>query len=314
MRNRRIVQLIFFASSIYLGVMFVRFLNHIKGGDFTVVKPGGVEAFLPISALAALKRFIATGNYDWVHPAGLSLFIIFIVLSFLFRRSFCGYVCPVGLVSEAVSLIGKGMRVNRYAGYLLSVVKYGLFGFFGYIILINMPVAAIEGFLQSPYNKLADAKMLEFFTAPGTITIVFVIAMTALTLIFKGFWCKYLCPYGVFHSLIAAFSPFVIKRNADACVNCMKCTNACPMNIQVHESKLVLNPDCIGCHDCIAVRQNEKCLQTCGRDIKAKYLPFAVFGVAAVLIIAAMVFGLWHSSVSAEEYAFWLSRLGQLSH
>lgn len=314
MRNRRIVQFIFFASSIYLGIMFVRFLNHIQSGRFDIVKPGGVEAFLPISALAALKRFILTGSYDWVHPAGLSLFIIFMIVSFLFRRSFCGYICPVGFVSEMVSLIGRGMRVNKYAGYVLSVVKYGLFGFFAYIILVNMPVSAIEGFLQSPYNKLADAKMLEFFTSPGTITIIFVISMSALTLLFKGFWCKYLCPYGVFHSVIAAVSPFVIKRNADACVSCMKCTNACPMNIQVHEAKLVLNPDCIGCHDCIAVRQNEECLQTCGKDIKAKYLPFAVLGVSTALILAAVAFGLWNSSVSAEEYAFWLSRLGQLSH
>lgn len=314
MRNRRIVQLIFFVSSIYLGFMFVRFLNAVKSGNFDVTKPGGVEAFLPISALAALKRFIATGNYDWVHPAGLSLFIIFIVISFLFRRSFCGYVCPVGFVSEMVSLIGRGKRVNRYVGYVLSVLKYGLFAFFAYIILFSMPVSAIEGFLNSPYNKLADAKMLEFFVSPGVSTMVFVVAMIVLTLIFKGFWCKFLCPYGVFHSVIAAFSPFVIKRNADACVNCMKCTEACPMSIQVHESKLVLNPDCIGCHDCVAVRQNEKCLQTCGKDIKAKYLPFAVFGITVVLIAAAIAFGLWQSRVPSSEYAFWLSKLEQLSH
>jgi polyferredoxin len=314
MKTRRIVQLIFFTSSIYLGLMFVRFLSQLKSGHFDAVKPGGVEAFLPISALAALKRLVVTGNYDWVHPAGLSLFIIFIIISFLFRRSFCGYVCPVGFVSEIVSVIGLGKGVNRYVGYVLSLVKYGLFAFFAYIILLSMPVSSIESFLSTPYNKVADAKMLDFFTSPGTATVVFVIVVVALTFIFKGVWCKYLCPYGALHSVVAAVSPFVIRRDASACVNCMKCTEVCPMDIKVHKAKLVLNPDCIGCHDCLAVRHNEKCLQTCKKDIRAKYLPYAVFGVAAVLIIAAMAFGLWNSNVPAGEYAFWLSKLGQLSH
>ncbi|TCK60507.1 4Fe-4S binding protein [Seleniivibrio woodruffii] len=314
MRNRRFIQAFFLICSVYLGFAFVKFLKAVQAGDFSVVKPGGVEAFLPISAIMALKRFIFTGNWDWIHPAGLSLLLIFILVSFLFRRSFCGYICPVGFFSEVVSLIGRNKGMNRYAGYAVSVIKYAGAGFFLYFIVIKMPVEAITAFLNAPYNFVADAKMLDFFVSPGQGTIIFVIAAIGLTLVFKGFWCKYLCPYGVFLSIFSAVSPLIIKRDKDACVNCMKCTKACPMDIQVHKVNIMMNPDCIGCHDCLAVRHNEKCLQTCKKDIKAKHLSMAVFAVAVVLIIAAMAAGFWESRVAASDYAFWLSKLNQLSH
>lgn len=41
-------------------------------------RPAAVEGFLPISALMALKVWLATGDFDQIHPAGLVLLSFFV--------------------------------------------------------------------------------------------------------------------------------------------------------------------------------------------------------------------------------------------
>lgn len=314
MKNiRRYIQFLFLGASVYLGVAFAIFLHKVKLNDFSMVKPGGVEAFLPISELMAFKRFILSGQYDWVHPAGLSLFIIFLIITIIYKRSFCGYVCPVGLISELVSSVGMGRKMNKYVAYVMSALKYILLAFFGYIILINMPLPAIEMFMKSPYNIIADAKMLEFFTQPGHTTMIFLVLIVALTLIYKGFWCRFVCPYGLFHSIFGMLSPMPVKRHKEACTNCMACTKACPMDIDVHLKTTVLHTDCIGCHECVRARTNENCL-TVGKNFDMKKTAFIIGGAVVVMIIIAIAAGLWNSRIPAEEYGQWLVNIGSVSH
>ncbi|WP_241653991.1 4Fe-4S binding protein [Geovibrio thiophilus] len=278
----------------------------------SAVKPGGVEAFLPISALMGLKRFVFSGNYDMIHPAGLTLLIVFLLISIIFKRGFCGYICPIGLISETIGSAGRNIKIHRFIAYPLSSLKYLLLGFFVYIILIQMSLPAIEGFLNAPYNKVSDAKMMRFFTEPSRTTLMVLAVLLILGLLFRNFWCRFLCPYGALMGLVSLVSPFKIKREKDACVNCMKCTNICPMDIQVHKAGTVHSPECIGCHDCVRVRANDECLKTYKSDYRS--LTLAVFAVFWISIAAATLTGFWRSEVSSGEYLFWLERLGQLSH
>ncbi|WP_265821183.1 4Fe-4S binding protein [Geovibrio ferrireducens] len=309
---RRLIQYIFLASTIYVGIRFYFYLSALGAGDMSAVKPGGVEAFLPISALMGLKRLVFSGNYDMIHPAGLTLLIVFLLISIIFKRGFCGYICPVGLISETVGAAGKNIKIHRFIAYPLFLLKYLLLGFFVYIILIQMSLPSIEGFLNAPYNKVSDAKMMDFFADPSRTTLIVLAVLMILGLLFRNFWCRFLCPYGALMGLVSLLSPFKIKRDKDACINCMKCTNICPMDIQVHKAVTVHSPECIGCHDCVRVRANDKCLKTYKTDYR--YLTLAVFLLFWAAVAAAMLTGFWQSEVSNEEYRFWLERLGQLSH
>ncbi|MGE4497679.1 MAG: 4Fe-4S binding protein [Deferribacterales bacterium] len=309
---RRLIQYIFLASTIYVGIRFYLYLAALGAGDMSAVKPGGVEAFLPISALMGFKRLVLSGNYDMVHPAGLTLLIVFLLISIIFKRGFCGYICPIGLISETVGASGKNIKIHRFAAYPLFLLKYLLLGFFVYIILIQMSLPAIEGFLNAPYNKVSDAKMMNFFADPSRTTLIVLAVLMILGLLFRNFWCRFLCPYGALMGLVSLVSPFKIKRNSEACINCMKCTNICPMDIQVHKAGTIHSPECIGCHDCVRVRANDNCLKTCKTDYR--YLTLAVFLLFWAAVAAAVLTGFWKSEVSNEEYRFWLERLGQLSH
>lgn len=310
---RKAIQAFFLAVTLFIGIRFYFFLDALGRNDLAVTKPGGVEAFLPISALLGLKRFVMTGNYDWIHPAGLTLLMLFILISILFKRGFCGYICPIGLVSESVSYVGKNFKINKYVSYILLVLKFALLAFLINLFVVSMTLSSIEWFLNMPYNKVSDAKMMNFFTAPSSTTIYVLVALVILGLLFKNFWCRFLCPYGALMGVVSLISPFKVKRNVDSCIDCKKCTKVCPMDIQVHQKKTVHTPECIGCHDCIRVRANDECLTTTVvKDYRL--LTLAVFSVFWIVVIGAMVLGFWESSVSNLEYRMLLERINQISH
>ncbi|WP_022850471.1 4Fe-4S binding protein [Limisalsivibrio acetivorans] len=311
--DRRLIQLLFALVSVYAGVRFAFYLNNLKLGELDVTKPGGVEAYLPISAFMGLKQLVTTGSYDFIHPAGLTLLITFLAVSFVFRRGFCGYICPIGLLSECVSSAGMSRRLTKWISIPLSSIKYLILGYFLFVIS-SMSARSIDAFLSSPYNIVADAKMLHFFTNPSVTTGVVILVLAFLTLIVRNFWCRFLCPYGALMAIPGIISPMRIVRDEMSCTNCRKCTAVCPGGISVHEKSTVLHPDCIGCHDCLRVRDNERCLKMVPKDVSYRHVGLLIIAMVTVFIISAMVAGLWESRVPIEVYRSWLMRLGEISH
>ncbi len=99
---RRAFQLVFLALNVWIGVEFYLFVRYYETGGRSVyaVRPPGVEGWLPIASLMNLKVLFMSGDMPAIHPAGMFLLIAFLVASWLFRKSFCGWLCPVGTVSE----------------------------------------------------------------------------------------------------------------------------------------------------------------------------------------------------------------------
>ena len=289
------MQLLFFLYSLGIGARFYLYYIAVKAGDYSVVKPGGVEGFLPISALVGLKQLLAFGVYDTVHPAGLTIFLAAITVSMLFKKGFCGYICPFGFISERISYFG-------FIHYPLLSLKYLLLGFFAYIIWYNLTPEMASAFIQTPYNKVADAKMMLFFMPPSFITVVVIVTIIFLTLIFKNFWCKYLCPYGALLGLFSLLSPFKIKRSQSDCISCGKCSKVCPMDIDVKNKKTVWAAECMGCMSCIKSRHNDKCLANGKFHLKPHIYALSVACLFLLFFIWAYFSGHWYSSVSNEEY------------
>ena len=200
-----------------VGIEFWRFHAQIlAGGAVTSSRPGAVEAFLPISALMGLKRFVLTLRWDDVHPAGLTILIAAIVSSFLARKVFCSWVCPVGGLSRALAWAGKKTLwkrrkketlVHGWADLALSSLKYLLLAFFVWVIVIGMDMAAIDAFRHNTYNYAADVKMLLFFTDISRTAAVTLLVLAVLSVAIKNIWCRYLCPYGALLGLVSWMSP-----------------------------------------------------------------------------------------------------------
>ena len=310
-RLRWAVQLAYLAFLLLVGVQFARFVGQaLADGPVEATRPPSVEAFLPIAALLGLKRLVLTGRWDPVHPAGLTILVAALAVSLVARKGFCSWVCPVGTFSRMVEWIGARLlwkrrwpTVPRWLDLALSSLKYLLLAFFLVTIVLNMPLEAVEGFLAGPYNLAADAKMLVFFRSPSATFLGVVGFLTALSLVVKHAWCRWLCPYGALLGLASWLSPVSVRRDPEACHDCLACTKACPAGIQVHTKLRVLSPDCTGCLSCVAACGSADCLTVTGKGKRGWHPLVApalvVGGMLAAWAIAALA-GAWHSEVGVE--------------
>lgn len=289
---RRLRLLLQSGFALFLVWTCYHFIMHVRwalgGADAWVAKPASVEGFLPISALVAAKRLAFTGAWDPVHPAGLTIFLALCGGAFLFRKGFCGHLCPIGFTSALLERAGRALGVSRQptklAGRILAAPKYLLLASFFYLIVWDMPVAAIENFLRSPYNMVADTKMLFFFLEPSTTTLVAVAVLAVLSLVMPSFWCRVLCPYGALLGLLAHVGPTAIARDAATCTGCRRCTRACPAALQVHSLTRVTSPECLGCTHCVDACPETACL---GVRFAGKRVSHWVIGVGALAVIVA---------------------------
>lgn len=298
------------ALVLFGGWRFYLFAEHFTSGTPYVKRPPLVDGFLPIGGLMSLKLWLAEGVFDPVHPSALVILGAALFMSLVLKKSFCGWVCPVGAVSEQAfrlggRLFGRNFRVHKYLDYPLRSLKYLLLAFFLYAVVVRMPAPAIVGFLHTPYWKIADVKMLLFFTEMTVTTIVVLASLFVLSLFFKNFWCRYLCPYGALTGLLSALSPFKITRNEEACIHCHRCTEACPSLLPVEDKRRVRSPECTGCLTCVSRCPARGALDMAlpGR-IAVKPLIFAALVSAAFfgLIGMARITGHWHSAVAYEDY------------
>ena len=106
---RRGFQLAFLALNVWIGIEFYLFVRYYETGGRSVYgsRPPGVEGWLPIASLMNLKVLLLSGSLPALHPAGMFLLIAFLAASWVFRKSFCGWLCPVGTVSEYLWRLGR---------------------------------------------------------------------------------------------------------------------------------------------------------------------------------------------------------------
>ena len=310
---RLLVQLLFLIIILWTGYRFYGFVNYYQDHSVaaSVERPPGVEGFLPISSLMGLRYWIQSGDFNTIHPAGMVLFMLFLVIALLMKKGFCGWICPIGLLSEHLwkagsKIFGKNFALPRWVDYPLRSIKYLLLLFFVYAVFA-MSLDDLKTFLYGSYNKIADVKMLYFFTKMTAFTFWVLVALMVLSLFVKNFWCRYLCPYGALLGFLSVFSPLKVTRNPDSCTGCADCTDACPANIQVHQKQRIRSDECMSCVACIEACPEPDTLKL--RLNKKSKFSLPAWAYAAIVIGLFLLFtgvarltGHWKNSVSPTEY------------
>lgn len=311
---RYAVQLGFLGLTLFIGYRFHQFVQHFEAaGHQFVQRPPSVDGFLAIGGLMAFKFFLLTGIVEPVHPSGFIMFAAILGVSLVVKKGFCGWICPVGTLSQYIwmageKIFGKNIRIGQFTDISLRSIKYVLLGLFLFLIGIAMSTNMMALFFIADYYKIVDVRMLKFFTEMTTLTMGVLMALGVLSLLYKNFWCRYLCPYGALLGLLSRFSPFKVRRNEEKCIHCNACTKNCPTLIDVEKKEVVKSEECFGCLTCVSRCPAKGALDlTAGIGKKVRVIQPWLFPVILIALFY-LVIGIgvltnnWHSKIPYEDY------------
>ncbi|QRN85292.1 FMN-binding protein [Clostridia bacterium] len=248
--NRSDVQFAFIIMAILITV------NHSLvevGKGISWISSGYIHYVCPICGVTTIYQFFAS-SADWLtkltNPVAWVI-LGSIMVAVLFGPIFCGWICPFGGFQDLVSNnLGKRIVKNKHNRYIDKKVdkKLRYLRYVSLAIVFYMTAKSAVTVLENvnPYHAL-----LNLFVGEFAVIGLIVLLIVALASVFIARpWCKYLCPYGALLGLFNIVRVKAIVRNEPTCIHCKKCSRACPMNIEVAESKIVRDHQCISCLEC----------------------------------------------------------------
>lgn len=156
---------------------------------------------------------------------------------FLFGRGWCGYACWTAMILDLLPYeVPETDRKNyEYIRYIVFIVSLTL---------------VISLFIL----EISDLNTIMFYIFIGGNILYYVIGiLLAFLLKDNRAFCKYICPVTVFLKIGTYFSLLRVKYNKEKCINCNKCKNICPMNVDMcnNSRKRKNSTECILCLNCI---------------------------------------------------------------
>ncbi len=269
---RRAYQLVFLALFLFLVVVTTPSL--IRGYP--------VHWFLAIDPLAALASALASHALSapmlWAVPM--------LVLTLVFGRFFCGWMCPMGVLHQAMSwlvqrrstdelpvrrvrlpvLLPKrrtvpdriqqnAVRPSRAVKYVLLAVMLGLAANGSLQIGLLDPIASTwrglaTSVLPAASNVAYGLYQGERHFQYGTLITLTFFGALALNFVYPRFFCRVLCPLGALLGVLSKFSLFRIAKAPSACSDCRACGADCQGAADPQGT--VHTTECMVCLNCVA--------------------------------------------------------------
>lgn len=247
-----------------------------------------VKIFLDADLLVFLSSLLSA----WKLPSTLFLALLFVPVTLLFGRAFCGWVCPFGTLHHAVGFAGRKSAGERGAKTPGTRWKYAVLLFFLGAALLGIQLSGlldpvsflirslslsvlpgISGVLRDfldwgyrlPWRPVSDAfdatytflraHFLPFFPARyGQAFLFFTLFLLLLSLnrYRTRFFCRFACPLGALLGLFSRAGLLRLARN-EKCTNCMRCRDACAGGANPHTEGNWSPSECVTCFNCTAV-------------------------------------------------------------
>lgn len=204
-----------------------------------------------------------------INPAAI-LFAVSILVTTLFGRFFCGWLCHMGALQDLCAWILRRLSIRprlfraRLLGYVPLVLALYMFVWPTFNRLVASPLLAsafpdraapppIPGWTLA----LSSTDLWEGLPSVW-VAIPFLLTCGFATVYFLGArgLCRYGCPYGGLLLTAERAAPVRISVDPARCDQCGLCTKACTGGVRVHdqvrENGVVLDHNCIKTLDCIA--------------------------------------------------------------
>jgi ferredoxin len=239
----------------------------------------GEKAFGPIlyfQFAPSLLKFVIAG------VAAATGFIVIIILTLITGRTYCSFLCPLGILQDVFSRTGGLIkrRFRRYgykkpytwlryfilvltAGilflggvYVLTILDpYSIFGrfmtYFGQpvVLLINNLLATLLG--KFDIYTLYRIDIVPYELAAYFIPVAFLFLVGFLAFRYGRLYCNTVCPVGTFLGLLSKLSIFRIRFEEEKCTRCGRCAMACKSSCIDFLNKHIDVSRCVNCFNCL---------------------------------------------------------------
>ncbi|MBP8305073.1 MAG: 4Fe-4S binding protein [Phycisphaerae bacterium] len=236
----------------------MRRTRHVIQGLFLALIVAGVfvfrrnlEVWCPFGGVECLSLYLRDGKM--LCALGASNFFILaaiLLLTLGLKRVFCGYMCPLGTLAEWMRCLARrwGIRplepsakVNRILSWVpILLLVAVLWWTFAATELIVRPADPCFALIGTGTNEEVP------WTACGVLGLLIV-----GSLLVSMPFCRWICPLGAVLNGVSRLGLTRIHRNTSTCVDCGRCSKACPMGIEVAQRVRVTEARCLACGECV---------------------------------------------------------------
>lgn len=224
-------------------------LDAVKGSTWSG-RFWGLKVSDPLAPLAQMATSLSV---YW--PFALTA-LIPIILTIVFGRFFCGWICPATLIYELNSNLAAwlswagirtgGLRLDKRLKYLVLAMGLVLSAATGSVLMAAVYPPAIIG--REIYYGIAVGGF-------GGGVIFFVATLLFDLLVARRGFCRYVCPGGALYSLLGRYRLVRIRRIAENCNDCAKCNAVCEFGLDPLRDGF--GQECNNCAACIAICPTE---------------------------------------------------------
>lgn len=270
-------------SGFFVFLTWIAYMHQVKGGGPAGVPP--IDAFCPMGGLETLKTWLSEGAFlKRTSPSALVLFGTVGVMTLLFGRTFCGWICPLGAMGELPSFLAKkaGLpqvsfpdsidnHLKKIKYLVLLVILWGTMRF-GYLFWRDYDPWVAWAHLSAGWDEIV--------TRPWGVIILATTVLGA-ALFIERFWCRYLCPLGAALGIISKISFLKVgNKTLQSCSSCAHCSKACPVQLKP-ERETVSSAECLVCGRCVTAA-----LPKCQVGFRLRGKPVSVLkvGICTLLV------------------------------
>lgn len=224
------------------GVFFGNLSSSTVAGTLVLTDP---FAFLEVIAASKTVPFALLG--------GVLTITLFYTL--VRGRSFCGWVCPLGLFAELAQWAGNKTGLRKRAPLTRQMPRSSKI-LAALLVLLASALVSLPVFeLVSPVTALP-----RLFVLGVGIGVWLFVAIVLVELFFPGrLWCNSLCPVGGLYEVLG-YVGLVGIRNHEGCTRCNACKQVCLADERILDEVIVGTKTAVSAGDCMLCG---KCVDAC---------------------------------------------------